>query len=157
MNLMSSDKTTESYSLGELTTYQVGALQSSSHRALKKHKDALLQDYGITGMQWYIIGTVLDAGEKGMRITDLAKYLDTTMAFLTNTVNLLESKGILMRTSSSVDSRSRMVSVTAGFRPICAKIETDLREKLRESLYSKLSREDLETYIKVISRFTELN
>lgn len=154
---MSSKNLPDDFSVSKYTTYQVGALQSAAHRALRKHKDACLQDYGITGMQWYIIGTVLDAGRKGMRITDLAQFMGTTMAFMTNTVNLLESKGMLVRSTNDDDSRSRMIKVAPKFKPQCKKIEADLRQKLRNSMYANLTIEDLNTYIKVLSRFSELD
>lgn len=144
------------FSLSELKTYQVGVVQSAAMRALKKHKDECLKPYGLSGMQWVIIGTVLDAGSKGTRITDLAKKLDTTMAFLTNAVNLLESKGILERVENINDSRSRMVRVTKKFRPNCRKIEADLRQKLRGSIYAKVTPDELHTYIKVLYKFAEL-
>lgn len=144
------------FSLSELKTYQVGVIQSAAMRALRKHKDECLQPYGLTGMQWVIIGTILDAGRTGTRITDLAKILDVTMAFLTNSVNLLESKGILERIENVQDSRSRMVRVTDAYVPTCEKIENELRKVLRKSIYSKLTPLELHTYIRVMYKFAEL-
>ncbi len=144
------------FSLSELKTYQVGVIQSAAMRAIKKHKDECLQPYGLTSMQWVIIGSILDAGRKGTRITDLAKMLDATMAFLTNSVNLLESKGILERIENRDDSRSRMVRVTESFVPTCDTIERELRKNLRDSIYSRLTPLELHTYIRVLYKFTEL-
>lgn len=144
------------FSLGELKTYQVGVIQSAAMRALKRHKDECLQPHGLSGMQWVIIGTVLDSGQKGTRITDIAKQLDVTLAFLTNTVNLLESKGILERFENKNDSRSRMVRVQKAFVPTCEQIEKDLRLKLRNSIYSKVTPLELHTYIRVLYKFAEL-
>ncbi|MBA3758613.1 hypothetical protein H0X10_03215 [Candidatus Saccharibacteria bacterium] len=141
----------------ELKTYQVGVIQAAAVRALKKHKDSCLQPYGLTGMQWCIIGTVLDTGPKGIRITDLANKVDATMAFLTNTVNLLESKNVLERIENANDNRSRMVRVTKKFQPNCQKIENELRRKLRTSFYSKVTPDELDTYIRVLNRFSELS
>jgi len=155
--MMSSKKLPTTINLHDLATYHVGAIESAAHRALRKHKDACLQEYGITGMQWYIIGYVLDGPRAGVRITDLAQNLGTTMAFMTNTVNLLESKNMLLRTSNTDDSRSSMIKVAAKFKPVCKKIEADLRQKLRTSIYSKVTPEELTTYVKVISKFTELD
>ncbi len=144
------------FSLSELKTYEVGVIQSAAMRAVRKKKDEYLQPYGLTGMQWVIIGTILEAGRKGTRITDMAKMLDVTMAFLTNSVNLLESKGIIERIENVNDSRSRMVRVTEGHIHICEKIEDELRQALRESIYSKLTPLELHTYIRVLYKFAEL-
>src|SRR5689334_6272433 len=94
--------------LSNITTYQAGVAQASTHRVLQKYCDEVLAAYGITKMHWLIIGTVLDAGENGVRLTDLTDKLGTTMAYLTNTVNLLESKAMLSRTSHATDSRSKV-------------------------------------------------
>lgn len=144
------------FSLSELKTYQVGVIQSAAMRAIRKHKDEYLQPYGLSGMQWVIIGSILDAGQKGTRITDLAKMLDVTMAFLTNSVNLLESKGILERIENKDDSRSRIVRVNKSYVTMCEKIEEELRDALRQSIYSKLTPLELHTYIRVLYKFSEL-
>lgn len=143
--------------LSKITTYQSGVIQSAAFRALRKHTDDCLRDYGITTMQWFIIGTLFDAGPKGMRITDLSYKVDTTLSFLTNTVNLLESKGILVRLEHDSDSRARMVSVSKSFRPRCKVIERDLRAKMRKSIYSKISPEELRVYIKVLYQLSNLS
>lgn len=146
-----------SLQLSDLKTYHVGLLQSTAMRALKKHKDECLKPYGISGMQWVIIGVVDDAGVKGLRTTDIARQLDVTMAFLTTNINLLESKGILERIENKADSRSRLVRVTRSFRPKCKKIEADLRKKLRASIYQKVTPEELLTYVKVLYKFSEFD
>src|ERR1044071_7027561 len=98
-------------SLRYVPTYQAGMLQATAHRVLQKYCDDLLKDYGITKMHWLIIGTILDSGEKGIRITELAQQVGTTLSYLTNTVNLLESKSILVRLADTGDSRSKFVSI----------------------------------------------
>lgn len=154
--MMSSEINDKEFSLSNLTTYQVGAMEAAAHRALRTHKDGCLQKHGLSGMQWYIIGSVLDTGDQGSRITDLAKQLDTTLAFLTNTVNLLESKDMLVRSANGSDSRSRIIKVSPKFVPVCHQIEAELRKELRSSIYSKVTPEELRTYIKVMAKFTEL-
>lgn len=156
MKYVSSKFNSDSFSLSELTTYDVGTLQASANRALKKHGDSLLKDYGITNMQWHIIGAVLDTGRTGARVSDLSNLLDTTMAFLTTNINLLEAKGILERIDNKQDGRSRMVKVTPAFKPKCKKIENSLRQKLRQSLYNRISPEELQTYIKVLAKLAEI-
>jgi DNA-binding MarR family transcriptional regulator len=156
MKVMSSRFNPDDFSLGELTTYQVGTMQATANRALKKHGDDLLKEYGITNMQWHIVGTVLDAGDKGARISDLARLLDTTMAFLTTNVNLLEARGILKRSENRNDARSRIVTVSPAFKPTCEKIESSLRAKLRSTIYTSISPEELRTYIKVLAKLAEV-
>ncbi len=143
--------------LSKITTYQTGVIQSAAFRVLRKHTDDLLREHDITTMQWFIIGTLYDAGLAGMRITDLSHKVDTTLSFLTNTVNLLASKGILVRLEHASDNRARMVSVSKSFRPKCKLIEKDLRNKLRKSIYADISPDDLRTYIKVLYQLSNLS
>lgn len=138
------------FELSDVTTYHVGSLESASHRAMRSFKDACLKKYGITGMQWYIIGTIRDSGNEGMRITDLSKQLGTTLGFMTNSVNLLVTKGILHRLNSTTDSRSKIVVLTDSYKRITTEIEEDLRVKLRQTIYKELSPSELKAYIKTL-------
>lgn len=140
-----------------LTTYSVGAMQASVHRSLQKHSDAILKPYGITKAQWLLIGTVLDYGEKGVSISELGNKLDTTLAYLTNTVNLLESKNILVRNRSSVDSREKFVTIQANFVPMCDEIEKTLREGLSVLIYGAVSPANFKQYVKVLQKLSNID
>ena len=143
--------------LSKLTTYQVGGLEAAAYRSVRAFKDALLKHYGISSMQWFIIGAVLDAQPQGLRITDLSTRLDTTLGFMTNSVNLLESKGILVRIEHSKDNRSKLVTINKRFVPTCKKIEDELRAELRKAIYAHLTPEELKAHIKVLSLLASLD
>ncbi|HSH18290.1 MAG TPA: MarR family transcriptional regulator [Candidatus Saccharimonadales bacterium] len=149
-----SDKSFES--LREVKTYHLGAIEAAAHRALRQHKDELLKPYKITGIEWYLIGIVYDSGSEGIRSTDLAKELGTTMSFLTKTVNLLEAKNILHRRANAKDARSTYVVLNDKYIPTCEEIELHLRRELRKSIYSLVTPEELRTYIRVMERFSKL-
>jgi DNA-binding MarR family transcriptional regulator len=155
MKVMSTKNLTNG-DLSSVTTYQAGVLQASAHRMLQKQCDALLAPYDITKTQWLIIGTVLDTGATGIRITDLAEQLDTTLSYLTNTINLLESKGILLRTAHEGDTRAKLVRVSESFVPKCTEIEQTLREGLRKTLYVHIAPADFKVYMKVLLQLSEL-
>ena len=141
----------------QITTYQLGVVQSVSFRLLKKHINHCLAERGLTTMQWFIVGMLYDAGQQGMRITDLAQHVDTTLGYLTNTINLLESKGMVIRTGDARDSRAKLVSINPSYRPICEEIEAELHRKLQATLYVRITPEDLRTYIKVLYQFAKLD
>jgi DNA-binding MarR family transcriptional regulator len=141
---------TEDINLRDVTTYHVGSLESSAHRSIRAYKDACLKKYGLTGMQWYIIGTLYDAGSQGMRITDLSKSLGTTLGFMTNSINLLASKEIVERIENSSDNRSKIVVLADSYYKTCRIIEDDLRNQLRKSIYKNITQEELKSYIKTL-------
>jgi len=148
MNQSSESQPTFDYT--KVTTYQAGVVQAAMHRMLQKESDEYLKEFGISKMQWLIIGSVLDAGEEGMRITELAEIMQTGLPYLTTSINLLVSMGILVRTVSEEDARSKRVRVTEDFQKKCPEIERVLRKGLRESIYSKVSPEEFATYMKVL-------
>lgn len=143
-------------SLNEITTYQVGVLEAAAHRALRQHKDTLLKEYGLNGVDWYLIGTVHDAGEQGIRSTDLAKQLNVTMGFLTKEVNHLEARGILVKKANAKDARSSYIALNKKYVQTLQRIEQKLRAQLRDSIYGTITRDELQTYLKVIAAFSKL-
>ena len=78
--------------LSNITTYQAGTVQAAMHRLLQKQSDEVLKPFGLTKMHWMIIGNVIDAGDKGIRMSDLASLLGTSLPYLTKAVNALEKQ-----------------------------------------------------------------
>ncbi len=116
----------------------------------------MLKEYDLTSMQWFILGTIYDAGDDGVQLTLLASKLQTGLPFVTNTVNMLESKHMVVRIGSLKDSRIKNVSTTSEFKDICIKIEQSLRHKMRQSIYAHITPADLEIYIKVMYQLSEI-
>jgi DNA-binding MarR family transcriptional regulator len=140
----------------ELTTYQAVVLQSRAHRAIKTNLTALLRPHGITMMQWSILGLVADANKEGVRISDLAHSLDTSLAFITTSVNVLEAKGFVQRVGHSQDNRAKLVRLSPTFAAKVAAIEGDLNNKQQEDLYSGINSKDLAVYFRVLQQFAKI-
>ena len=141
--------------ISKLTTYQAGASQARFNRKLQTLCDQILEPYGITKMQWLIIGTVLDEHETGIRLSELAERLGTSMPYLTTTINLLESKDILERESSTKDTRAKIIRVAKGYQRTCKKIEDALRDGLRKEIYAKIDPAEFRVYLKVMQQLAE--
>jgi DNA-binding MarR family transcriptional regulator len=156
MKAMSTPKDNHRSSLS-LSTYQAGVLQAHVHRMLQRYCDEALSPYGITKNQWLIIGTVLDGGKNGVRLTELADLMGTTMGYLTNTINLLESRNMLVRKASETDSRAKYVTVHPDFIEKCEAIENDLRKALRTYVYNKVDQKDFATYINVLQQLSDID
>lgn len=143
--------------LSTITTYQSGATQAFVHRELQKLCDDILSPYNITKMQWLIIGNVLDSQKKGIRISDLAEKLGTTISFLTTSINLLESRNILKRLDNVSDTRSKLIVVNRYYVPKCQEIEATLRRGLRQTIYSEVDPAEFRVYIKVLTELAHVN
>lgn len=153
---LSSNKSNSNLNLANITTYQSGVAQASAFRTIKRYTALALREYHLSCMQWFTIGTILDAGSKGIRISDLAQKLDTTLAYMTTTVNLLESRKIICKKTHRYDARTKLVSVHPSYKKKCRVIEHTLRKKLRELLYANIEREELATYIRVLYKINQL-
>lgn len=107
-------------------------------------------------MDWAVLGLVYDAGKAGIRITDLAVRLDTTKAFVTNHVNLLEAKHFVTRTTDTSDTRAKVVRINPRARKKVMDIEKTLRTDMRRNLYDTIQPKDLEVYVKVLEQIASL-
>lgn len=146
----------QKFDLKDVATYHVGALESAAHRSLRVYKDAFLKKYGLSGMQWYIVGTVHDAGKNGMRITDLSQRLGTTLGFMTNSVNLLESRDILRRINNAADSRSKFIVMNPTYQKTYEAVEVELRSELRKAIYKDISADELKAYIQTLQTLANI-
>jgi DNA-binding MarR family transcriptional regulator len=117
---------------------------------------SLLKDYGLTCMQWFVLGTIFDSGDEGIQLTKLAAKLQTGLPFITNTINLLESKGMVERRGSLTDSRSKCVFIKEEFKVECERIEENLRDKLRKTFYANITPKDLKAYIRVLYKLGQI-
>lgn len=142
--------------LSQTTTYQAGVIQSTMTRQIKKFTDDCLREHGITTMQWFVIGTIYDAGSAGIRISALSKKVDTNIPYITNTINLLESRGMVVREETPGDNRARVVKIDPKFAPKCPVIEDSLRQKMRDGIYSHIEPHELQTYLSVIEKLSKL-
>lgn len=142
--------------LSTTTTYQAGIVQAAMHRKLQKFCDDILLPYGITKGQWLIIGAVFDNRATGIRISDLAEIVGTNVPFMTNTVNRLVDKKILMRVQNQLDSRSTLICLTPSFQPKCKTIEETLRNALRKEIYKDIPVDEFKIYMKVLYKLAGL-
>lgn len=144
------DEDTGNGDLSDVTTYQAGIVQANAYRILKQAVGGFLQPYSLSMMEWFALGTIYDTGRDGIRPTELAKTLQTTMPYTTTLLHTLEAKEWIERTESTTDNRVKLVRMASGTEPACRKIEADLREKMREHIYSRITREDFQTYVKTL-------
>jgi DNA-binding MarR family transcriptional regulator len=139
-----------SFNLSDITSYQAGVIQSQAHRKLKKQVTNFLKPHGITMMEWFALGLIKDSQDKGMRLTELAGQLQTTLPYTTNLINGLMHKGYLTRTTDKNDSRAKFLRLVPGVEETCNTIERNLREKMRQLIYADITPNELSIYIKVL-------
>lgn len=139
--------------LSGISTYRAGILQSAVHRQLKKCTEDCLREYGISMMQWFVIGAIYDAGAKGISATQLSNTLGTNVPYITNALNKLAAKNIIIRGGSKTnDSRYKTVTLHPGYAATVRAIEAALRDKMRHTIYATITPLELRTYIGVLMK-----
>lgn len=143
--------------ISQITTYQSGIAQASAHRVINRVVTDFLLQYGLTSMQWFILGYIYDAGSSGIRMSDLMRRVHTTLPYITNTVTLLESKGVIHKIGHEGDSRIKLVKVAPSYIPTVQEIESGLRDHLRQTLYAEdnIERQELQNYITVLYKIVQ--
>lgn len=138
--------------ISQIATYQSGIAQASAHRVINRIVSDYLLKHGLTAMQWFALGTIYDAGNDGVRLSDLTRKLSTTLPYVTNMVALLESKGMIRKVAHAGDSRIKLVSVAPKYKRTVETIERELRDHMRTNLYEMdgISRDELQAYISVL-------
>lgn len=147
---MSSKNSDQPLSLRSIPTYKAGVAQSTAYRLLKKFTEDYIQQHGITMMQWFILGTIHDAGERGIGITQLSRAVDTNVPYITNTLNLLEEKGYVVRETKGNDNRSKVVRINPKHNHTIEQIEAGLRSQMRQTIYANVTPEELRIYLTVL-------
>ena len=140
----------------DTTTYQNTLTQARAHRALKTKLSYFLRPYNMTMMQWAIVGSLHEAGNKGTRVSDLASRLDTSLAFVTTTLNVLEAKGIVRRANHAQDNRAKIVYLTDEFVPKVDEIEKEIGTKLKEWLNQSVTDQEFVTYLGVMEKIASI-
>jgi DNA-binding MarR family transcriptional regulator len=137
-------------SQARLTTYQAGVLQAAANRNLKRIVGRFLKPFNITVMEWFALGVIRDCGAKGIRISDLAATLRTTIPYTTKLLNELENREWVTKDDDAIDNRVKTIRLTEGTEDICQTIEDDLRHKMRSYIYDRVPPQDLTGYLHVL-------
>jgi DNA-binding MarR family transcriptional regulator len=155
--MMPKSTNSQEIDISQIATYQSGIAQASAHRAINRLVSDYLLMHGLTAMQWFALGTIYDAGDQGIRLSDLTRKLSTTLPYITNMVALLESKGMVRKVAHAGDSRIKLVSVTPNYKKTVDSIERGLRDHMRVNLYQNdgISREELQSYISVLYKIVQ--
>jgi DNA-binding MarR family transcriptional regulator len=71
---------------------------------------AILVPYRLTVNGWVILSELQENGAKS--VTELATLLDTSLAHITTSLNVLESRGYVARGLDKADTRKRVITCT---------------------------------------------
>ncbi len=119
-------------------------------RAIDLHSRRLVQEYGLTGPQVVLLRELVR--KKGeMHAADLAKNISLSHATVTDILNRLEKRGLIIRTRSVMDRRRIGVMPTARAVALVEKSPPPLQEQFSAQL-KKLEDWELTQILSVLQR-----
>jgi DNA-binding MarR family transcriptional regulator len=83
----------------------------AAHRCLSETCERALQPFNLALPEYEVLQRVAQAGERGVRMQDLARLVLLTESGLTRLVTRLEGRGLLSRRPSPDDQRGRLCGV----------------------------------------------
>lgn len=123
----------------------------------KRNGDSITQEFGITTQQWFILLLLikdpnilyfkLNPHEKPLMAKELAEALNVSRANITNLLNVLIKKKLVMQIEDDVDKRRKRLSLTDAGTRMVEKIEK-VRNEYNKRLFTKFSKSEKETMIK---------
>lgn len=138
----------------QITTYQAVISQARAFRALRSFLSTILAQHDLTMTEWLVLGSLVDEGKDGLKMTDLADSLGVEIPVITNLINKAEASGYVTRTVDVNDKRVKRVRATKEFGQMACDIEGELRLKTREWL-DGLDPAMLQGYLTVIGALSQ--
>ena len=128
---------------------------------MKRGGDSLLFEYGITSQQWLILLHLANDPnlpffqqrnfERPVLASELAGFFNVSRANITNLINVLSEKKLIMQVSDSQDRRRKLLQLSEEGRELVQKLEP-LRKAANENLFASFSPEEKELFLRLVER-----
>lgn len=138
-----------SYTLQSSIGYQTNLVAT----ILKTNFTKLIQPkYGIAAEQFATLKIISEDSEATQ--TRIAELLGKDKTTVGRSIESLIKKGLLTREDSHLDKRANRISLTPKAQEVVAGV-TEIADHLNETLKSKLSKEEIENYFKVLDKILQ--
>ncbi len=118
----------------QYSTYNVGLLQAKAYRLLTHRTNMLLAPYGLTSVQWAMLGVLFDNAQP-LALVQLAEKLEVDPPFITVLVAGVEKTDLIKIEAHPKDRRTKLVSLTHKGRKLVPEIEKILRREMKTSIH----------------------
>lgn len=142
--------------LHQTKSYEIGMADMLCSRRLHTLRQQILMDYGLTTMEWFVLGTIYDAHKAGgIRITDLASRFSVKSTYITATVNGLKQKNLANAYVDKEDARARLVVVTKKGIEQVPVIDGKLQAATEQLLAGIVSEKDFAAFLHTIKELAK--
>jgi DNA-binding MarR family transcriptional regulator len=137
--------------------HELGMAHVSVNRTMSEFYQTVLRRYGLTTIEWLILGAVADASpEGGIRVTDLANSFNVKSTYMTTTLNALRERDLVEARLDAGDARVRLAYITTEGIKQVAVIERYLQKEISHLLNGIISSDELEKYSRVIQKLSRM-
>ncbi len=121
-------------------------------RNIKRYYESRLASYDITTSQFYVLNALWE--NDGIKFKDLARCANMDGSTLTGILDRMEQSGFVERMDDPDDRRSLLIFLTEKAKNEGPEL-ISIAKKLDYELKEKFSKEDFETFIKVLDQLFE--
>jgi DNA-binding MarR family transcriptional regulator len=143
--------------LNQTKSYEIGMSDMLCSRKLNSLRQQVLAAYGLTGMEWFVLGLIYDAHKAGgIRITELATQFEVKSTYITALVNELKQKNLVNAYVDKEDARARLVVVTKKGMEQIPVIDRELQSATEKLLADKVDAKDLAAFLRTIKKIASI-
>lgn len=131
----------------------------------KKNGDMLTKEFGITTQQWFILLLLANdpniiylqqnPQSKPLMAKELADALNVSRANITNLLNVLIEKDLIVQTEDGDDKRRKRLTLTKKGEKVVLALE-EIRHKKNARILSKFSKQQKEQFISFTDQCLEM-
>ncbi len=131
---------------GKLDSYKDGLLQAKSHKILREEVNDVLKNFDLSMTEWVILCLLHETNN--LRLAEIGAVLEVESPYVTNIVELLVKKNLVVRVGHTVDKRAKVVTLTESGEKILPGIEYAVVEQMKKVLKG-ISEKELNAYVNV--------
>lgn len=128
-------------------TYQESIIQGKAYRLLRARVRDILMKYQVSPAEWSVMGLLLE--KKELFQFEISEYLSVEPPLVTNMVNAMERKGLIVKKISTADARRKSIVLTPHARKKMPQIEKVLHSEMKE-VFGDLGEEKIKVYFEVL-------
>jgi MarR family transcriptional regulator for hemolysin len=136
-----------------ISSYGAAALQVITYKKLQTKINSVLKQYGLNMTQWIILGRLRE-NDKGLRTTDLARFIHVEVPLITMVSQPLMGRGLINTSQSANDKRAKLLKITDRANDLMEDVENRMQKQIQE-IMKGVSTQELNTYFKVLQTMVQ--
>lgn len=133
---------------------EVGRKVEMLSRQIRRKVDESISSQDLTAKQAMILLVIYDLSKvKDVYAKDIEDAFDMRRATVTGILQLMEKNGIIVREENNIDGRLKSIRLTQKAINLRLKMKKNI-QKVESNLLSDLSKEEIETFLKIMEKMS---